>query len=62
MKKFNHYKTTKGRVLVAWLIFLGASVIGASGASIYYTVKAYKTNSKMFSEGYKEAVKDQIRK
>lgn len=62
MKKFNHYKTKKGRVLVAFLLILASSVIGSAASGIYYKVKAFKVNSEMFAKGYQEAVQDQMKK
>ncbi len=40
------------------LILIIGIVLGLSGASIYYKVKAFETNSKMFAAGAKEALED----
>ncbi len=40
------------------LILITGIVLGISGASIYYKVKAFETNSKIFAAGAKEALED----
>ncbi len=44
--------------LAALLVLLTGVVLGIGGASIYYKVKAYEVNSKMFAAGAKEALED----